>query len=196
MPATPKQLQWGLKWALRKVKQAYPHDVLGIDRDRSNIESEVAFQIGKAAEKFDGDDLQWRQWVYRATGYGITKGIRYLHRTEREDGGCRTRFRQTHDLVELDATVESPKGHRFLMGEMIPDPNAVPLDAGLDESILRDSLRVLTVRERRVIEGIYWRKLSQAAIGEEIGCSQMHVSRIHRHALKKLRNFMGNEDNG
>ena len=52
---------------------------------------------------------------------------------------------------------------------------------------LRDAVRRLPARERLVVGLRYDRGLTQSEVATVIGCSQMHVSRIERAALAKLR---------
>lgn len=52
---------------------------------------------------------------------------------------------------------------------------------------LNSSLNVLTEQERLVLSYIFLRNLSQKETGEKIGISQMHVSRLQRRAILKLR---------
>jgi RNA polymerase sigma-B factor len=47
--------------------------------------------------------------------------------------------------------------------------------------------RVLPRRERQIVELRFAEDLTQAEIGERVGLSQMHISRILRDALNKLR---------
>ena len=47
-------------------------------------------------------------------------------------------------------------------------------------------MRVLTEREKRVLLLRFGADLTQAEVGEIVGCTQMHVSRIQRDALAKL----------
>src|SRR5262249_13162644 len=55
-----------------------------------------------------------------------------------------------------------------------------------DSLTLRRLLRILTAREQRVLLLRFACDLTQAEVGEIIGCTQMHVSRIQRDALAKL----------
>jgi RNA polymerase sigma factor (sigma-70 family) len=55
---------------------------------------------------------------------------------------------------------------------------------------LRDAVRRLPARERLVVGLRYDRGLTQSEIATVIGCSQMHVSRIERAALAKLREWI------
>jgi RNA polymerase sigma-B factor len=56
-----------------------------------------------------------------------------------------------------------------------------------ERASLEGALRDLRKREREIIELRFFRGLAQAAVAEELGISQMHVSRLERLALKKLR---------
>ena len=56
-----------------------------------------------------------------------------------------------------------------------------------DRSLLADGLRALDARERRIVELRFGRHLTQSQIAGEVGISQMHVSRLLRTALEKMR---------
>ncbi|MFF6785162.1 SigB/SigF/SigG family RNA polymerase sigma factor [Streptomyces sp. NPDC012510] len=63
--------------------------------------------------------------------------------------------------------------------ELVEDFHALaPLIAGLDE------------RSRRLLHWRFVDELTQAQIGERLGCSQMHVSRLLSRTLKRLREGM------
>ncbi len=55
------------------------------------------------------------------------------------------------------------------------------------ETILHHAFQSLSEREREIIECTYFEHKSQKETGEELGISQMHVSRLQRRALEKLR---------
>jgi DNA-directed RNA polymerase specialized sigma subunit len=55
---------------------------------------------------------------------------------------------------------------------------------------LRDAVRRLPAREQLVVGLRYDRGLTQSEVATVIGCSQMHVSRIERAALAKLRDWV------
>jgi RNA polymerase sigma-B factor len=50
---------------------------------------------------------------------------------------------------------------------------------------------VLDPRERRVLQLSFFAELPQSRIGRELGISQIHVSRLARRALEKLRAELG-----
>jgi RNA polymerase sigma-B factor len=48
-------------------------------------------------------------------------------------------------------------------------------------------MRVLSEREREVLRLRFAEDLTQSEIGQRVGVSQMHVSRLIRHAVAQLR---------
>jgi RNA polymerase sigma-B factor len=60
-------------------------------------------------------------------------------------------------------------------------------DGAEDRATLARMLRHLSHREREILRMRFNEDLTQAEIGERIGLSQMHVSRLLRNALDKLR---------
>lgn len=55
------------------------------------------------------------------------------------------------------------------------------------QMLLKKAFRVLSEREQEILNCTYFQNLSQKETGERLGISQMHVSRLQRRALKKLR---------
>lgn len=53
--------------------------------------------------------------------------------------------------------------------------------------IVAEALEILSEREKQIIQHTYMDQLSQKETGELLGISQMHVSRIQRKAIKKLK---------
>jgi RNA polymerase sigma factor (sigma-70 family) len=56
-----------------------------------------------------------------------------------------------------------------------------------DGSIVATRLDALDERERRIVELRFFDEMTQSQIAAEIGISQMHVSRLLRRALVKMR---------
>ena len=52
---------------------------------------------------------------------------------------------------------------------------------------LSDFMGLLSEREQEIIQLTYFNTMSQKEVGEQLGISQMHVSRILRQAIKKLQ---------
>ncbi|SDO32052.1 RNA polymerase sigma factor SigB [Alkalicoccus daliensis] len=53
--------------------------------------------------------------------------------------------------------------------------------------LLQKAFAVLTEREKQILQLTYFENMSQKETGEKLGISQMHVSRLQRRALQKLR---------
>ena len=60
-----------------------------------------------------------------------------------------------------------------------------------DRAVLAPGLDVLDERERLIIHMRFWEGLTQSQIAARIGISQMHVSRLIRRALEKVRDEIG-----
>lgn len=60
--------------------------------------------------------------------------------------------------------------------------------------VLETVFKVLEEREREVLKHIFYGDLSQKEAGELLGISQMHVSRLQRKALRKLREVLEAKD--
>jgi RNA polymerase sigma-B factor len=56
-----------------------------------------------------------------------------------------------------------------------------------DRAVLAPGFKVLDQRERRILHLRFFSGLTQSQIAEEIGISQMHVSRLIRRSLEKIR---------
>jgi RNA polymerase sigma-B factor len=63
-----------------------------------------------------------------------------------------------------------------------------------NRSLLADGLRALDARERQIVELRFAGQLTQSQIAREVGISQMHVSRLLRTALEKMRASIDAED--
>lgn len=64
-------------------------------------------------------------------------------------------------------------------------------ETGEDRAVLAKGFRALDPRERRLLHLAYFQDLSQYRIADEVGLSQIHVSRLTRRALDKLRAEVG-----
>jgi RNA polymerase sigma-B factor len=53
--------------------------------------------------------------------------------------------------------------------------------------LVRRLLRTLPARERRILELRFFENRTQLEIGEQVGLSQVHVSRVLRHSLDRLQ---------
>jgi RNA polymerase sigma-B factor len=64
-------------------------------------------------------------------------------------------------------------------------------ELGEERLLLESGLRTLARRERRIVQLRYFVGLSQRRIAAELGLSQVHVSRLLRQSLGKLRAEIG-----
>ncbi len=71
--------------------------------------------------------------------------------------------------------------------ELPPSQADDPDDVGVARALVASAARSLDRRERRVVLLHYFLDLSQADVGKEVGVSQVHVSRLLRGALAKMR---------
>jgi len=88
-------------------------------------------------------------------------------------------------LRSLDAPVHEEEGDSASAGELIgdDDPEFDRVEAGVTIERLT---AVLDERAREILRLRFQEDLLQSEIAEQVGCSQMHVSRIIRSSLEKL----------
>ncbi len=60
--------------------------------------------------------------------------------------------------------------------------------------MLAPGFRVLDERERRILHLRFFDGLTQSQIAQQVGISQMHVSRLIRRALEKIREEIATAD--
>jgi len=60
--------------------------------------------------------------------------------------------------------------------------------------VLEPGLRVLDERERMILHLRFFDGLTQSQIAQQVGISQMHVSRLIRRALEKIREEIAVEE--
>ena len=74
----------------------------------------------------------------------------------------------------------------------LPDArSAAELEHTETRALVRSGLRALSRRERRIVALRYYRDLSQQRIADEVGLSQVQVSRVLATSLTKLRHSVG-----
>ncbi len=90
-----------------------------------------------------------------------------------------------------DAAGRATGGRTFADVLGAPDPAMETVE---NLHTLAPLLEQLDARERRIIEMRFGQELTQAQIGDELGISQMHVSRLLSRTLRRLRTGMFTED--
>jgi RNA polymerase sigma-B factor len=63
-----------------------------------------------------------------------------------------------------------------------------------NRAVLAPGFRVLDERERRILHLRFFKGLTQSQIAQQIGISQMHVSRLIRRSLEKIREEIAEEE--
>jgi RNA polymerase sigma-B factor len=63
-----------------------------------------------------------------------------------------------------------------------------------DRALLAPGFRVLDERERKILHLRFFEGLTQSQIAQQVGISQMHVSRLIRRALEKIREEIATEE--
>jgi RNA polymerase sigma-B factor len=95
-----------------------------------------------------------------------------------------------YNAASLDVPVGLSDGEGLTLGERIgADDPAFGLI--VDRESLKPLLAELDLRDKRILLLRYFRGMSQSEIGEEIGVSQMQVSRLLSRILGRLRERLG-----
>ncbi|PTX58880.1 RNA polymerase sigma-37 (RpsB/SigB) subunit [Melghirimyces profundicolus] len=94
---------------------------------------------------------------------------------------------RSYNAVSVDSPIEANSdGSQVTLLDLVGNH-----DNGFDnvdrQMLLQKAFQVLTDREREIIQMTFFDHLSQKQAGEKLGISQMHVSRLQRRALRKLR---------
>ena len=63
-----------------------------------------------------------------------------------------------------------------------------------DRAVLAPGFRVLDERERKILHPRFFEGLTQSQIAQQVGTSQMHVSRLIRRSLEKIRDEIAAEE--
>ena len=90
--------------------------------------------------------------------------------------------------TSLTAGLGAEEGEEIILGEDDEELEDTSLRV-----VLKEALGTLPERERRVIYLRFYLGLTQSEIAEEIGVSQVHVSRILRSTLSQLGDELGDE---
>jgi RNA polymerase sigma-B factor len=63
-----------------------------------------------------------------------------------------------------------------------------------DRAVLAPGFKVLDARERKILQLRFFEGLTQSQIAQQIGISQMHVSRLIRRSLEKIRETIAEDE--
>ncbi|WP_414042327.1 RNA polymerase sigma factor SigB [Macrococcus animalis] len=94
---------------------------------------------------------------------------------------------QSYNALSVDHSIEADKdGSTVTLLDVMGDTEE-GYELTEKRMILEKVLPILSEREKEIIQCTFIEGLSQKETGEKIGLSQMHVSRLQRTAIKKLR---------
>lgn len=94
---------------------------------------------------------------------------------------------QSYNALSVDHSIEADKDGSTVTLLDVMGQQDDGYDLTEKRMILAKILPLLSEREREIIQCTFIEELSQKETGERIGLSQMHVSRLQRTAIKKLR---------
>jgi RNA polymerase sigma-B factor len=94
--------------------------------------------------------------------------------------------------ASLDAPVGNDGDESFSLADMVGAEDPL-MDLLLDCNALRPLLDELDERDRRLLQLRFYEDCTQVEIGKELGCSQMHVSRLLSRILTQLRTALLDE---
>ena len=60
----------------------------------------------------------------------------------------------------------------------------------IEDISLKEAMNRLETRERNIIEMRFYEGKTQMEVAQEIGISQAQVSRLEKHALKSMKNYL------
>lgn len=87
--------------------------------------------------------------------------------------------------VSLYEPVYNDGGEAIYVMDQIGDCNTA--DSWMDEILIRDSIRNLSDREKRILNMRFMLGKTQTEVAKEVGISQAQVSRLEKGALKKIK---------
>lgn len=91
-----------------------------------------------------------------------------------------------HHAASLDVPQSMADGDGATLGELLGDDDP-GFDLVIDREALKPLLAGLSARDKRILLMKFFRNMSQAQIGAELGVSQMQVSRLLARILGQLR---------
>ena len=94
-------------------------------------------------------------------------------------------------LVSLDESRNGEEQEPSTLGDHLPDPNAVDLEARLENeqnrTVMLRTLDQLPEQERLVVALYYYEHMTLKEIGRALGISESRVSQVHTRAMSRLR---------
>ena len=88
--------------------------------------------------------------------------------------------------ISLYEPVFNDNGDALYLMDQLSDSSGTD-ESWLESIVLREAIKTLNERERRIIQLRFYKNKTQMEIAEEIGISQAQVSRLEKGALEKMR---------
>ena len=88
--------------------------------------------------------------------------------------------------ISLYEPVYNDNGDALYLMDQLSDTSGTD-ESWLENIVLREAIKGLNERERRIIQLRFYKNKTQMEIAEEIGISQAQVSRLEKGALEKMR---------
>lgn len=101
---------------------------------------------------------------------------------------------QSYNALSVDHSIEADKDGSTVTLLDVMGQSDDNYDLSEKRLILEKVLPILSEREREIIQFTFMEGLSQKETGERVGLSQMHVSRLQRTAINKLRQAVSEKD--
>ena len=123
----------------------------------------------------------------------ISEIAEYLEVTE-EDVLEAMEMGQSYNALSVDHSIEADKDGSTVTLLDVMGKSDDNYDLSEKRLILEKVLPILSEREREIIQFTFMEGLSQKETGERVGLSQMHVSRLQRTAINKLRQAVSKDE--
>ncbi|MFB9860873.1 RNA polymerase sigma factor SigB [Salinicoccus siamensis] len=101
---------------------------------------------------------------------------------------------QSYNALSVDHSIEADKDGSTVTLLDVMGQSDDNYDLSEKRLILEKVIPILSDREREIIQFTFMEGLSQKETGERIGLSQMHVSRLQRTAINKLRQAVSEKE--
>ncbi|KAA1039220.1 RNA polymerase sigma factor SigB [Macrococcus equipercicus] len=101
---------------------------------------------------------------------------------------------QSYNALSVDHSIEADKDGSTVTLLDVMGKQEDGYELTEKRMILEKIIPILSDRERQIIQCTFIEGLSQKETGEKVGLSQMHVSRLQRTAIKKLRDAVQNSE--
>jgi len=95
-----------------------------------------------------------------------------------------------YSATSLDRPVDAGDSGSAPLGELLGDEDSA-FDMVVDREALKPLLARLSARDKQILLMRFFRNMTQSQIGEELGVSQMQVSRLLNRILGELRDALG-----